>query len=119
MKSVELVFKLTCIRPALATHSLDLTRLQAVERFKDSRYQWAQIIDIVARRSHDHNADTESGEILLVFNALVNGQQRVEVAFSRSQQRAVLDARPPGFLHCAYVVTWQLSPESLGYAFIE
>ena len=81
----------------LATHSPDLTRLQAVERFEYGYHQWAKIVDIVAWRYHDHDADREPGQILLVFNTLVDCQQGVELTFSRAQQRAILDARPPGF----------------------
>ena len=103
----------------LATHSLDLPRLQAIKLLEYGRHQRAKVIDIVAGRHHDHDADTEASKVLLVRNALINGQQCVELDFGRSKQGAVLDARPTGLLHCTHVVTRQLAPKSLRYALIE
>jgi len=49
----------------LATHSFDLASPQAVERFEYDWYQWSKIVDVVARRHHDHDADGEPREVLL------------------------------------------------------
>ena len=49
----------------LVTHSLDLPRLQAIKRLEYGRHQRAKVIDIVAGRHHDHDADTEASKVLL------------------------------------------------------
>jgi hypothetical protein len=55
-----------------ATHSFDFARLQLVEGFEYGWNQGAKVVNVVARRSHDHDTDCEAGQVLLVFDALVD-----------------------------------------------
>jgi hypothetical protein len=67
----------------LATHSSDFTGLQRAQRTEHRRHERPQVVNVVARRHHDHHADSKTGQILLVFDALVDRQHRVERAVSR------------------------------------
>jgi len=80
----------------LATHPDDLAGLNMLERFDDPGHQWAQVIDVVARRYHNHHANPKAAQVLLVLEALVHGQQNLEQPVSRPKQRPVPDACPSG-----------------------
>jgi hypothetical protein len=58
---------------------LDLACCQLRESPFNRWQQRAEVIDVVARRDHHDDADTEARKILLVLDALIDGQQRVEL----------------------------------------
>ncbi len=54
-------------------------------------------VDIVAWRNNYDNGDRKTGEVLLILEVTVNGEEHVESRCRKLQQRAVLDAGPSGF----------------------
>ncbi|OFZ86003.1 MAG: hypothetical protein A2W21_10260 [Betaproteobacteria bacterium RBG_16_66_20] len=67
------------------------------QRFEDLGHQRSKYLDIVAWGVNDDDSDNETGEILLILQITIDGQQNVKPRCRKLQKRAVLDASPPGF----------------------
>jgi hypothetical protein len=63
----------------LATHSDDFGRSWCCKGLLNTRQQWAEIVDVVARSHHHNDADAEAQKVLLVLDALIDRQQNVEL----------------------------------------
>jgi hypothetical protein len=62
----------------LATHFRDCSSANARQSSLDVWQQRAQIVDVVARCLHQNDADVQTGEVLLIGDALIHSEQRVE-----------------------------------------
>ena len=71
------------------------------------------------RTSPNCNHRKISGNILLTFNLLINGQQDFKAARRFLQKLAILETAPARLLYSADFVTHQFNREFAGQTFIE
>ena len=73
----------------------------------------------VARSRHDDDADAKARKIPLILDALIDGEERIELAVGEFEQGAVLDSCPSHILHGFRFMTRQFVSEPLRHTFIE
>jgi len=71
-----------------------LTRREGLESLKQGGYQQPERLHPVRRDDEDDDGNWETAEVLLVFQALVGGQQRVELGGGLPKERTVAKAGP-------------------------
>ena len=103
----------------LATHSHRFPGPQASQRLFDAGQERAQVVNVVAGRQHDNNADSETRKILLILDALIDRQESVELLVGELEQCPVLDAGPAHVLDRLDFMAEQLAFEPFRDAFIE
>lgn len=62
----------------LGTDDSEFAWLQPAERVKDRRDQWTQRAEPVRRRPNEHDAKGQTGNVLLMLEVPIHGQQGVE-----------------------------------------
>jgi hypothetical protein len=62
----------------LATYSDDLSGPDTLQHLDNQRQERPQIVDVVAWRDHDHDADAQPGHVLLELKTLIDRQQDFE-----------------------------------------
>lgn len=77
-----------------------------------------EAFELVGADVDDDEAEAESVERLLVFDALVDGQEDVEMFFGVRQQMLVGNTTPSGLGDCFYRVAWKGSAGTSRDAFV-
>lgn len=93
----------------LGTDDSEFAWLKPVERVQDRRDQWAQMDEPVRRRPNEHDAKWQTGNVLLMLEAPIHGQQGVKAAGNPPQQLAVCDPAPASIANGG-----RLNPGELG-----
>ena len=103
----------------LDTHLTQFTRLDIGEntlKFGDKR---SKEVDLVASGDQDDNGNVPPADRLLVLDALVDGEQDVELRLGQREQFAVLLAGPSHFGSGTDLVASKLASQSLRHAFVK
>ena len=66
-----------------------------------------EAFELVGANVDDDEAEAESVERLLVFDAFVDGEEDVEVLFGERKEMFVLHAAPARLGDCFYRVAWK------------
>jgi hypothetical protein len=78
----------------------DVTRLNGLSRLKQFDKNRPEVLDVIVRRSDDDKTQRELGEVLLVFEVLIDGNEDLEALLGQNHQLAVGDASPAHFVNC-------------------
>jgi hypothetical protein len=77
----------------LGLHPRHLPRCGFLNSSTDPRHQWSKVIDVVTACGHHDQREVDARQAVLVFNALVHGDEDVELFSSAAQTlRAMLAA---------------------------
>jgi len=104
----------------LPVNTYYLTRLNGFDVRDASGHVWQQVFQAVRFRAENDDSDTSSSQVLLIFDALVNGEENVKFGFFRCRKKvAILEACQPSVTRRLAIVAREIIPESLINTFVE
>lgn len=80
----------------LGTDDSEFARLKPAECVQHRGDQWPQMDEPVRRRPNEHDAKWQTGDVLLMLEVPIHGQQGIKTAGDPPQQFAVCDPAPAG-----------------------
>jgi hypothetical protein len=103
-----------------ASHVSDLPDGRALEGRQERRDEWQQVALPVGPRMELDDRDTRDGDILLVRQVAIDGDEHAEVRIDHEAQQVAIAASGPSLAGGrGYLVPQQLAPEPPGHAFVE
>jgi hypothetical protein len=74
----------------LPWNSYDLIRLNRLDVREASGYVWQYVFQTVRFRAENDDADTSSSQVLLVFDALLHGEENVQFGGFRCREKVAI-----------------------------
>jgi hypothetical protein len=101
-------------------NSFDLTRLNGFDVREASRHVRQQVFQAIRFGAENDDSDISSSQVLLVFDALVHGEENVKFGGFRCREMvAVLESCESSVTRGLAIVAREIVPESLIDAFVE
>lgn len=100
--------------PQLTRDSDDLPGTNRLEARETSGGEWQQVFQAIRLRAENHDGDLAGGQILLIFDALIHGEEDVEFGrFRCFEEVAIFQPGESGVPNCLALVTWERVSETL------